>query len=95
MVLLALTGLACSGLMPSLIALASHLLPKEVTGLALGILSMLGGLGGMGITKLVTWLAGRIGLEKAFLALVGLSLIALLFFLATRKKFADAERGRG
>jgi MFS family permease len=65
-ILLALTGLACSGLMPSLIALASHLLPKEVTGLALGILSMLGALGGMGITKLVTRLAGTIGLEKAF-----------------------------
>ncbi len=94
-VLLAFTGLACSGLMPSLIALASHLLPKEVTGLALGILSMLGALGGMGITKLVTWLAGKIGLDKAFLALIGLSLIALLFFLATRKKFADVERNKG
>ncbi len=93
--LLALTGLACSGLMPSLIALASHLLPKEVTGLALGILSMLGGLGGMGITKLVTGLAGRLGLEKSFLALVGLSAVALLYFLATRKKFAAVERNKG
>ncbi|MDX9785064.1 MAG: MFS transporter, partial [Spirochaetia bacterium] len=94
-VLLALSGLACSGLMPSLIALASHLLPKEVTGLALGILSMLGGLGGMGITKLVTGLAGRLGLEKSFLALVGLSAVALLYFLATRKKFAAVERNKG
>ncbi len=93
--LLALTGLACSGLMPTLIALASHLLPKEVTGLALGILSMLGGLGGMGITKLVTWLAGSIGLEKSFLALIGLALVALLYFLATRKKFAEVERNKG
>lgn len=94
-VLLALSGLACSGLMPSLIALASHLLPKEVTGLALGILSMLGGLGGMGITKLVTGLAGRLGLEKSFLALIGLSAVALLYFLATRKKFAAVERNKG
>jgi len=94
-VLLALTGLACSGLMPSLIALASHLLPKEVTGLALGILSMLGGLGGMGITKLVTGLAGGLGLEKSFLALIGLSLVALLYFLATRKKFAAIENSKG
>jgi len=81
--------------MPSLIALASHLLPKEVTGLALGILSMLGALGGMGITKLVTRLAGTIGLEKAFLALIALSLAALLYFLATRKTFAAAERHKG
>lgn len=94
-ILLALTGLACSGLMPSLIALASHLLPKEVTGLALGILSMLGALGGMGITKLVTRLAGTIGLEKAFLALIALSLAALFYFLATRKTFAAAERHKG
>ncbi len=92
--LFALTGLACSGLMPSLMALASHLLPKEVTGLALGILSMLGALGGMGITKLVTRLAGSIGLEKAFLAQVFLSLLALVYFLATRKKYKAAESNK-
>jgi hypothetical protein len=56
---------------------------------------MLGGLGGMGITKLVTRLAGSWGLERSFLALIALSLFALLYFLATRKKFADAERDRG
>ncbi len=85
------TGLASSGLMPSLLALASHMLPKEVTGLALGIMSMFGGLGGMGITKFVSWIANGVGLNTSFLALIFLSLTALIYFTAMKKKFAAVE----
>jgi len=85
------TGLASSGLMPSLLALASHMLPKEVTGLALGIMSMCGGIGGMGITKFVSWIANGVGLNTSFLALIFLSLTALIYFTAMKKKFAAVE----
>lgn len=90
----AITGLASSGLMPSLLALASHMLPKEVTGLALGVLSMFGGLGGMGLMKLVTWLAGFTGLNTAFLAVVFVALSALLYFLAIRGRYRVYEEGK-
>jgi MFS family permease len=90
----AITGLASSGLMPSLLALASHMLPKEVTGLALGVLSMFGGLGGMGLMKLVTWMAGYTGLNTAFLAVVFVSLVALIYFLGISGRYRVFEEGK-
>jgi len=90
----AFSGLASSGLMPSLLALASHMLPKEITGLALGFMSMIGGLGGMALTKLVTWMAGDIGLNLAFLAVVFTALAALAYFVLKLRRFRAAELGR-
>ena len=87
----ALTGLACSGLMPSLLALASHLLPAEVRGSAIGLLAMFGGLGGMALTWFTTWAAGGIGLNLAFLALVLFSFAALVYFLALRPRLSAVE----
>ena len=91
-VFFALTGLASSGLMPSLLALASNLLPAEVGGSAFGLLAMFGGLGGMALTWFTTWIAGAIGLNLAFLAVVLVSLLALGFFAAVRSCFRAAER---
>ncbi len=87
----ALTGLACSGLMPSLLALASHLLPAEVGGSAIGLLAMCGGLGGMALTWLTTWIAGSIGLNPAFLAVALVAFAALGWFAAARGRFRAAE----
>jgi fucose permease len=88
----ALTGLASSGLMPSLLALASHMLPAEVTGSAMGLLAMFGGLGGMALTWLTTWIAGAVGLHLAFLAVILVSFLALGYFIALRVRFRSAER---
>ncbi len=94
MICFALTGLAVSGLMPSLLALASHLLPAEVSGSAIGLLAMFGGLGGMALTWFTTWIAGAIGLNFAFLAVVLVSFAALGFFAAVRGRFRAVEAHR-
>jgi MFS family permease len=87
-----LTGLACSGLMPGFMALASLTLPREISGLALGILAMFGGLGGMALTRVVTWLAGSTGFEGAFLAVILVSAAALVYFVAMKRRFGAAEK---
>lgn len=87
-----LTGLACSGLMPSFLALASLALPKNIAGLALGLFSMFGGLGGMALTRFTTWFAGRLDLDRAFLSLVSVALAAFAFFVFKAKSFAAAEK---
>ena len=91
----ALTGLACSGLMPSLLALASHLLPAEVSGSAIGLLSMFGGVGGMALTWLTAWIAGTIGLNLAFLAVILVAFAALGYFALMRSRFQAVEERRG
>ena len=85
-----LTGLACSGLMPGFMALASQTLPKEISGLALGILSMVGGLGGMALTRVATWLAGSMGFEGAFLTVILVAAAALGYFVAMKRRFETA-----
>ncbi len=80
-VLLALTGLACSGLMPSLLALTSIVLPLSVSGSALGLFAMFGGLGGMMITWLTTWIAGYFGFNTAFTLIIWISAATFVFFL--------------
>ncbi len=87
-----LTGLACSGLMPGFLALASLSLPKEVSGLAFGLLSMFGGLGGMVLTRTVTLMAGSAGFNTAFLAVIVVAALALEYFLAMRRRFSAAEK---
>jgi len=89
-----ISGLASSGLMPSFLTLASHMLPKEISGLSLGFMSMIGGLGGMALTKLATWIAGSIGLNLAFLVVVFTAMAALGYFTLKLRHFQEAEKGR-
>ncbi len=79
-----LTGLACSGLMPNMLSMATKTLPEGVRGAALGVFSMCGGLGGMAVTYGTTLLAARVGLERALFLLVVVSLISLVFFAFQR-----------
>lgn len=76
-----LTGLACSGLMPNMLSLASRILPEGVRGAALGVFSMCGGLGGMGVTYATTLLAARMGLESGFRLLVAASAVSIILFI--------------
>ncbi len=87
-----LTGIGCSGLMPGYLALASLTLPKEVSGLAVGLLSMFGGLGGMVLTRVVTLLAGSIGFDRAFLVVIVVSASALGYLLVMKRRFSAAEK---
>lgn len=87
LVLFALTGLACSGLMPTLLSLASRILAPQVMGAALGLLSMAGGLGGMLLSYLTSGTAEFIGLHYAFLVIVTASVIVTAYFFTTRKIF--------
>lgn len=90
----ALSGLAASGVMPSLLALASHLLPAEIGGSALGLLALFSGVGGMALTWLTTWVAEAIGLDLAFLLVVLVAFLALGYFAAVRGRLR-AEDGFG
>lgn len=75
----AMSGLACSAIYPSLLALTS-LLFKAVEGSALGILSTMAGLGSI----LICWLNGVLAQQTSvgfgFVILVSASLVALLVF---------------
>lgn len=83
----ALTGLASSGLMPTLLALASSILPTNVRGVSLGFISMAGGLGGMVVTLTVSGLAKYVGFNTSFLLLILLSLISTIYFIKIRHEF--------
>ncbi len=94
-VALILSGLACSGIYPGLLALAGSLF-GEISGSALGILSTLGGMGGI----LVCWLTGvvshRTVPEMGFMVPTLSSLVALALFgfsYRTLKK-REATAGR-
>lgn len=76
---IALSGLACSGIYPGLLAMTS-LLFKDVEGSALGILSTMAGIGSI----LICWLNGivsqRTSIGFGFIVLVASSLIAVSVF---------------
>ena len=87
------SGLAFSGLMPALLALASAVLPREVRGTALGLVATAAGLGGILIPSLTSWLAGSGGLDRAFLLIIVVSLAVAAGFLPLHGRFLAAERG--
>lgn len=86
-----LTGFACSGLMPSMLALAATVLPQRVVGSALGLLAMCGGLGGMLLTYLTSFLAESIGMSLAFGLNLGIAGAVAGWFLLLRARYATAE----
>lgn len=79
--LFAMTGLASSGLMPTLISIASSTLAPEIRATALGLLSMAGGLGGMLVTLTITKLADYTGFDYSFTLLILLSVVSVFLFL--------------
>ena len=87
------SGLAFSGLMPGLLALASAVLPREVRGTALGLVATAAGLGGVFIPSLTSWLAGYGGLDRAFLLVVVVSFAVAAGFFLLHGRFLAAERG--
>lgn len=86
-----LTGFACSGLMPSMLALGATVLPQRVVGSALGLLAMCGGLGGMLLTYVTSFFAERIGMSLAFGLNLGIAIAAAVWFLLFRSRYATVE----
>ncbi len=90
-IFLALTGLGFSGVFPGLLALTSLILPERLTISALGVLSMLGGLGGVILTYITTTIAQRAGLYLGFLAILAIAAFANIFFMVHFNRFSEME----
>jgi fucose permease len=91
LVFIALSGLACSAIYPSLLALTS-LLFKSVEGSALGILSTLAGLGSILICWLNGFVAQRTTVETGFFVLIAASCGALTLFGLNFPRLLESER---
>ncbi|MBW1973535.1 MAG: MFS transporter [Deltaproteobacteria bacterium] len=89
-IIFAFTGLACSGIFPSLLALIS-LFFSEMTGTVMGILAMCGGLGGMTITYLTALISQHLGLNVGFILILSLSIFTFFFFMINYKDFLEKE----
>lgn len=87
---LILSGLACSGIFPGLLAI-NGIMFFNVAGTALGILSTMGGVGSI----LIIWLTGvvsqRTSVEFGFVVVVFSSLAALILFLASYRAICQSE----
>lgn len=85
-----LSGLACSGIFPGLLAL-NGVMFFNVAGTALGILSTMGGVGSI----LIIWMTGvvsqRISAEFGFVVVVLSSLAALILFLTSYRAICQSE----
>ena len=84
------SGLACSGVFPSLLGLGG-ILCHEAAGTALGIMSTMNGVGGAVVCWLVTLVSQRVNLQSGFLVLIAASLCALLFHFYNMRTFSRAE----
>ncbi len=84
------SGLACSGIFPCLLALTGTLF-SDLAGTALGILSTMGGIGGMFLCWLIGFTSRFYGIEAGFGVLIFSSLISLAIFLTVYKTFLREE----
>jgi fucose permease len=91
LVFVALNGLACSAVYPSLLALTSQLF-KAVEGSALGILSTLAGLGSILICWLNGFVAQRTSVDTGFSVLVAASCGALILFAINFRRTLGREQ---
>jgi len=90
---LILSGLACSGVFPSLLALTGTLF-HEVTGTALGILAMMSGLGGMSVCWATALISQRTSLAFGFIAFIISSMTSLVLFGVYYSHFLREEDGK-
>jgi MFS family permease len=90
---LIVSGLACSGVFPSLLALTGTLF-HEVTGTALGILAMMSGLGGMSVCWVTALISQRTNLAFGFIAFIISSMTSLILFGIYYSYFLREEDGK-
>ena len=87
---LAISGLGCSGIFPSLLALTGTLF-FNVAGTSLGVLAAMNGVGGMFIVWMVGLLSQRVSVQFGFVAIVLASLAGVVVHLLKYKTFLHAE----
>lgn len=87
---LALSGLGCSGIFPSLLALTGTLF-FNVAGTSLGVLAAMNWVGGMLIVWMVGLLSQRVSVQFGFVAIVLASLAAVVVHLLKFRTFLQAE----
>jgi fucose permease len=85
-----LSGFACSGIFPSLLALSGTLF-SDVAGTAMGFLAMTSGLGGMLICWLTGFIATKTSLDNGFIPVIISSLLAFILFLSNYRTFSKKE----
>jgi len=85
-----LSGLACSGIFPGLLAL-NGIMFFNVAGTALGILSTMGGVGSILIIWLTGTVSNRISVEFGFVVVVLSALAALILFLTSYRAICQSE----
>jgi len=91
---LILSGMACSGIFPGLLAL-NGIMFYNVAGTALGILSTMGGVGSILIIWLTGTLSQRIGMDLGFGVILLSSLAALILFLTSYRAICRSEALNG
>jgi fucose permease len=91
-VALALTGLAASGLYPSILAMASEVTHATSRGIVLGSLAMAGGFGGMAVTQVTAGVSERIGILSAFWVVLGVVAFTFLYLLVLGRGIRPVER---
>jgi fucose permease len=89
-----LSGLACSGIFPCLLALAGTLF-HDVTGTALGVLGMTSGLGGMSACWLTALISQRTDVGVGFVVVIISSFMALVLFSTQYRSLLRKENKHG
>ena len=89
---LALTGLAASGLYPSILAMASEVTQVTSRGIVLGSLAMAGGFGGMAVTQVTAGVSEQIGISTAFWVVLGVVAFTFFYLLVLGRGIRPVER---
>ena len=87
---LAISGLGCSGIFPSLLALTGTLFFNRA-GTSLGVLAAMNWVGGMFIVWIAGLLSQRVSVQFGFVAIVFASLAGVVIHLLKSKTFLQAE----
>jgi len=89
-VALAISGLGCSGIFPSLLALTGTLF-FNMAGTSLGVLAAMNWVGGMFIVWIAGLLSQRVSVQFGFIAIVLASLAGVVVHLLKSRTFLQAE----
>ena len=87
-----LAGLACSGIFPSLLALAGEIYP-DMAGTAMGFIGMLSGFGGMFFCWLTAFISQKTDPGFGFIVPILSCSAALVLFLLQHRAMLAAEQG--
>jgi fucose permease len=88
-----MTGLAISGVFPSLLALAGEIY-HDMAGTAMGFMVMMSGFGGMFFCWLTAWVSQKTGLGFGFIVPIASAVIAFALFSVQYRALLQGEQER-